>query len=93
MVLSKASSRDSNIKMVALYMPGLSPHLPGMEVSRINKEVIEMGGRTNASYRFLKPGCTDTRCTSANSRVCKGVLKIPRTRDLPPRILCELDSG
>ena len=93
MVLSKTSTRDLNIKMVALYMPELSPHLPDMEFSRINKEVLEMGGRTNASFRFLRPGCTDTKCTSTNSRVCKGVLKISRTSDLPPRILHGLDSS
>ena len=92
MVLSKASTREANIKVIALYVPGLSPHLPDMEFSRINKEVLEVGGRTNASFRFLRPGCTDTMCTSTNTRVCKGVLKIPRTPDLPSNILRGLDS-
>ena len=92
MMLSKAFITEANIKVIALYMPGLSPHLPDMEFSRINKEVLEMDGRTNASFRFLRPGCTDTMCTSTNTRVCKGVLKIPRTPDLPQDILRGLDS-
>jgi len=95
-VLSKSILRHSTATMVSLYMPGLTPHLPMCiqnNLSAIIKEVIELGGKSNASYRFLKPGCTDTFCTSANTRVCRGVLRIARTNDLPVHVLQELDSG
>ena len=56
-----------------------------------------MERKSNAPYKFpkvLKPACTNnTSCTSTNTRVCRGILRIPRTTDLPEHILQELDSG
>ena len=93
MVLSNAPTRESNIKIVALYMPGLSPHLPQMDFSRIYREVTEIGGKSGSSFRFLKQGCSDRTCTSTNSIIRGGVLKIPRTADLPSQVLRDLDAS
>jgi len=52
-----------------------------------------MGGLSNAGARFLKSGCKDSHCNSLNTVPCKGVLQIPRTRNLSKRLLESLDSG
>lgn len=94
MVLSKSIVRSSNVPVVSLYMPALSNHLPSEwdgAIKDVKQEVVAIGGCKNASCRFLKPGCTDNNCNSANSVVCRGVLQIPRTKDISAAVLRKLD--
>lgn len=97
MVLSKCRVRHSNEIFISLYIPRLTGHLPSEAVHMIDdvKAAVEMmGGKKNASSRFLNRGCTDVTINgSANTTVCRSVMQIPRRNDIPKNILCLLDSG
>jgi len=95
MVLSKSFKRKSKEAYISLYVPHLRGHLTvelQHKLDDIKEAVKQMGGMSNAGARFLKPGCKDTQCSSYNTVPCKGVLQIPRTRNLSKHLLESLDS-
>lgn len=88
MVVSKVRTRN-NDDMVSLYIPMLSGYLPDEAISMLKevKEAAAMkGGEKNASGRFLKTTCTDTKISTSNSIPCRGVLQIKRSPE-------KLDAG
>lgn len=99
MVLSKCSTRHSIQPMVSIYMPLAVSHLPSNvgSNSSLLEEVkmlaVRMGGRRNASCRFLKSGISETVYKSTNTVVRRGVTQIPRCKEIPRSLLCLLDSG
>ena len=75
-------------------MPLALAHLPSAihsNIDDVKSVAVKMGGKRNASCRFLKSGCQDAICKSTNSVVRKGVLQIPRNKDLPESLLQNLD--
>ena len=63
------------------------------QMAEVKQAAVEVGGRKNASCRFLSHGATDIMIKSSNTTVCRGVLQIPRMRDLPKDVIDGLDSG
>jgi hypothetical protein len=94
MLLSKCNTRTSSEQVISIYMPLLIGHLPSevtVLIEDIKVATVQMGGRRNASCRFLQRGSTENMCGKGNTIVCKGVLQIPRNKDIPKRLLHELD--
>jgi hypothetical protein len=96
MLLSKCNTRTSSEQVISIYMPLLIGHLPSevtVLIEDIKVATVQMGGRRNASCRFLQRGSTENMCGKGNTIVCKGVLQIPRNKDIPKRLLHELDCS
>ena len=95
MVLPKTTKQDGT-EVVSMYMPCLIDHLPELdiEIAEVKRVVKEMGGKTNASCRFLTLSSTpsDISVLSKNSHVCRSVLQIPRNR-IANSLLRKLDAS
>lgn len=95
MVLAKVKTKYAAEPVVSLYLPMLTEYLPPkalLMVLDVKKMAVAMGGKRNASGRFLRRGYTDTVVVTANSTPCKGVLQIPRKNDICDKLLVQLDS-
>ena len=95
MVLPKTTKQDGT-EVVSMYMPSLTDHLPELDIDivEVKRVVKEMGGKSNASCRFLTLSSTpeDTAVTSKNSHVCRSVIQIPR-KCIATSLLSKLDAS
>ena len=95
MVLPKTTKQDGT-EVVSMYMPCLTNHLPELdvEIDEVKRIVKEMGGKINASCRFLTLSSTpsDISVSSKNSHVCRSVVQIPR-RCVATSLLSKLDAS
>lgn len=94
MVLSKYPTCNGD-HVISLYMPALTDHLPsGIKDSlpEVKDAVLDMGGKKNATCRFLKRNSADKVCTSDNIIACRGVLQVPRAKEFPKHLFQILDK-
>lgn len=94
MIILRTGTRKGN-PMISLYMPLIINHISEdmqRNIEDVKRMTVELGGKRNASCRFLQRGCKDNECNSSNTVVCNGVLQIPRLPEFGS-LSATLDKG